>query len=130
MKKLLILLLFVPLLSIGQTFTSSSVVLLDVDEHGIKRAYGRTEGQSIITIGENKIYISMLGEDPRFMEIESITRDGTIIYYDIKDSKYFTTIYYDNVNDNVKAISMGFFSLEPGDDSGHVFIFEDCKLIK
>jgi len=127
MKKLLILLLFVPLLSIGQTFTSSSVIQCDLDEYGNK-SYGEpTKGQSIIIIGKNTISVNMFLDEPIVMEIERIKRTTDLINYYIINDKDITIVSYDYIN----TILLSFVSNNyPYDKSGTIYIFEYCKLVK
>jgi len=127
MKKILILLLFVPLLSIGQTFISSSVIQDNINEYGVHSYKERVEGQSIIIIGKNTISVNMFLDEPIVMEIERIKRTTDLINYYIINDKDITIVSYDYIN----TILLSFVSNNyPYDKSGTIFIFEYCKIIK
>jgi len=123
MKKLLALLLLVPIISIGQTFSSSSVIECNVNEYGVHSYGERVKGENIIIIEKDIISINTAHKDPIFLEIESIKRSSTMIHYYIKSYNNSTIVYYDNV----KTIFLSVFSC---DNSGTIFIFENCKIIK
>ena len=123
MKKILILLLFAPLLSIGQTFSSTSVLKYDVNEHGVKSLREQVKGVSTIVIGKDMIMLTMVQDKPTFLKIESIKRTSKMIHYYIEDDEGSTVVYHDNI-ENVKTIFLNVFS---HDNSGTIFVFLNCK---